>query len=435
LAEIRTHIVRFFLTGFFMTAFAANLLFLMLSSPTQTHAAAAPDASVIRVGILHSQSGTMAASEQPVINATLLAIEQINAAGGLLGKKLQPVVADGKSDEDVFANEAGRLITEEHVDVIFGCWTSASRKAVKPVVEALNHLLFYPVQYEGMEQSEHIVYLGATPSQQIIPAISWAIQHLGKRFYLIGSDYVFPRVANWLINKQLKIMRAEQVGESYVRIGATDFAPVIADIKRQHPDVIINTINGDSNKAFFHALKIAGISAKALSFSLDATVVQAIPVEEIAGHYAAWNYVHSLDNPQNKAFTAAYQKRFGQQPISDPMEAAWVGMHLWANAVKHANSSDPNVIRSTVLHQSLIAPEGIVSIDQSNRHMWKTARIVRINSERRFDVVWSSEHAHKPFPYPIFVEKKKANQLLDRLYEQWGNQWARPNTQPAVAQP
>ena len=349
--EMRNHIVLFFLTTTMI-----SLFFVFLFSPSPAQA----DADVIRVGILHSQSGTMAPSEQPVINATLLAIEQINAAGGVLGKKLQPVVADGKSDEDIFANAADHLITEDHVDVIFGCWTSASRKAVKPVVEALDSLLFYPVQYEGMEQSEHIVYLGATPSQQIIPAISWAIQHLGKRFYLIGSDYVFPRVANWLINKQLKIMRAEQVGESYVRLGATDFATVIADIKRQHPDVIINTINGDSNKAFFHTLKTAGISAKTLSFSLDATLVQSIPVEEISGHYAAWSYFQSLPNPQNKAFVEAYHKRFGEQSISDPMEAAWVGVHLWANAVRHANTSDPNVIRSTVLHQSLVAPEGIV---------------------------------------------------------------------------
>jgi len=420
---------------FSLAAIAASLLFLMLYSSAQTHAATL-DADVIRVGILHSQTGTMAASEQPVINATLLAIEQINADGGLLGKKLQPVIADGKSDEDVFAIEAGRLITEEHVDVIFGCWTSASRKAVKPVVEALNHLLFYPMQYEGMEQSGHIVYIGATPSQQIIPAISWAIHNLGKRFYLVGSDYIFPRIANWLINKQLKIMQGEQVGESYVRLGATAFAPIIADIKRRHPDVIINTINGDSNAAFFHALKEAGISAKespVLSFSLDASGIQNMPVDEIAGHYAAWSYVQNLSNPQNRAFIKAFQQRFGEQAISDPMQTAWVGVHLWANAVKHANSSDPEVIRSTVLHQSLVAPEGIVSIDQSNRHMWKTARIARINGERRFDIVWSSDHALKPFPYPIFVEKRAARQRMDSLYEQWGNQWARPE-KPSVAE-
>jgi len=427
--EMRNHIVLFFLTTTMI-----SLFFVFLFSPSPAQA----DADVIRVGILHSQSGTMAASEQPVINATLLAIEQINAAGGVLGKKLQPVVADGKSDEDIFANAADHLITEDHVDVIFGCWTSASRKAVKPVVESLGSLLFYPVQYEGMEQSEHIVYLGATPSQQIVPAMSWAIQHLGKRFYLIGSDYVFPRVGNWLINKQLNIMGVEQVGESYVRLGATDFSSVIADIKRQHPDVIINTINGDSNIAFFHALKTAGISAKispVLSFSLAEPSIQHIPADEIIGHYAAWSYFQSLPSPQNRAFVAAYQKRFGSQPVSDPMEAAWVGVHLWANAVRDANTSDPNVIRSAVLHQSLVAPEGIVSVDQSNRHVWKRFRIGRINRQRQFDVVWSSEHAHKPFLYPVFVTKKKARQLLNSLYAQWGNQWTQPDTYPKVVQP
>jgi len=429
--------VRIRAVALLLTVLTASFLFLMLCVPVQTQAAPAPD-DVIRVGILHSQTGTMAASEQPVINATVLAIEQINAAGGLLGKRLQAVIADGKSDEAVFAEEAGRLITEEHVDVIFGCWTSASRKAVKPIVEALHHLLFYPVQYEGMEQSAHIVYLGATPNQQIIPAISWAIQHLGKRFYLVGSDYVFPRVANWLIHKQLNIMQAEQVGEAYVPLGATSFASIVADIKAQHPDVIINTINGDSNSAFFHALNVAGIRANevpVLSFSLDAGEIQAMPADEVVGDYAAWNYVQSLTNPQNKAFVEAYQQRFGQLPISDPMQTAWVGVHLWANAVKHANSSDPRVIRSTVLHQSLVAPEGIVSLDQRNRHMWKIARVARINKQGRFDVVWSSDHALKAFPYPIFVEKKQARQLLDRLYKQWGGQWSKPVGQSGDAQP
>jgi len=419
-----------------LTAIAANLLFVILCLSPQTHAAASAD--VIRVGILHSQTGAMAASEQPVINATLLAIEQINAAGGLLGKPLQVVMADGKSDENVFATEAGRLISEEHVDVIFGCWTSASRKAVRPVVEALKNLLFYPLQYEGMEQSEHIVYVGATPSQQIIPAISWAVRTFGTRVYLVGSDYVFPRVANWLIHKQLNILQAEQVGESYVRLGATDLTGIVADISKQYPDVIINTINGDANTAFFHALKAAGIGAKdtpVLSFSLDAATVQAMPADEIAGHYVAWSYIQSLPNPQNRAFITAFEQRFGQQPISDPMETAWVGVHLWANAVRHANSSDPQVIRSTVLHQSLVGPEGIVSIDQSNRHTWKTARIARINVARRFDLVWASDHALKPYIYPLFVDKKEARQLLDSLYKQWGNQWTRPNQPQGGTQP
>ncbi len=421
---MHSNIVRFFLT-----AIAAGLFFVCLLSPGPAQA----DADMIRVGILHSQTGTMATSEQPVINATLLAIEQINAAGGLLGQHLQAVIADGKSDEHTFATEAARLITAEHVDVIFGCWTSASRKAVKPIVESLDSLLFYPLQYEGLEHSDHIIYTGATPNQQIFPAISWAVRTFGTRVYLVGSDYVFPRVANWLIHKQLKLIGAEVVGESYVRLGFTDFTQIVADIKKQRPDIIINTINGDSNIAFFHALKTAGISAKispVLSFSLAEPGIQHIPADEITGHYAAWSYFQSLPNPQNKAFVAAYQKRFGPQPISDPMEAAWVGVYLWANAVRHANTSDPKVIQNTVLHQSLSAPEGIVSVDQSNNHLWKTSRIGRINRRRQFDIVWSSHHALKPFPYPLLIEPRQGRKFLNHLFDQWGGQWSQPDPQP-----
>lgn len=424
--------IRAYIVCVFLVAIAASLFFV---SPVR---ADENPSNVIRIGILHSQTGTMATSEQPVINATLLAIEQINAHGGLLGKQLQPIIADGKSDETTFAIEAARLITDEHVDVLFGCWTSASRKAVKPVVESLDHLLFYPLQNEGLEQSDHIIYTGATPNQQIFPAVSWAIRTFGKRVYLIGSDFVFPHVANWLINKQLKLMNATVVGESYVRLGSNDLTQVVADIKKQRPDIIFNTINGDSNIAFFHALKKAGISAKispVLSFSLAEPGIQNIPVDEIVGHYAAWSYFQSLSNPVNRAFVEAYQQRFGQQTISDPMEAAWVGVHLWANAVRHANTSDPKVIRNTVLHQSLIAPEGIVSIDRNNNHLWKMSRIGRINRQRQFDIVWSSHHALKPFPYPLLIEPRQGRKFLKHLFDQWGNQWSRPDAQPKQTQP
>jgi len=424
--------IRACIMHFFLVAIATSLFF---TSPAR---AAEDSSNVIRIGILHSQTGTMATSEQPVINATLLAIEQINAGGGLLGKQLLPIIADGKSDETTFALEAARLITDEHVDVIFGCWTSASRKAVKPVVEALDHLLFYPLQNEGLEQSDHIIYTGATPNQQIFPAVSWAVRTFGKRIYLLGSDYVFPRVANWLIKKQLKLMNAEVVGESYVRLGSTDFMQIVADIKKQRPDIIINTINGDSNITLFHALKKAGISAKispVLSFSLAEPSIQNIPVDEIVGHYAAWSYFQSLSNPVNRAFVDAYQQRFGQQTISDPMEAAWVGVHLWANAVRHAHTSDPKVIKNTVLHQSLNAPEGIVSVDQNNNHLWKISRIGRINRQRQFDIVWSSHHALKPFPYPLLIEPRQGRAFLKHLFDQWGGQWSKPDTQSKQTQP
>jgi len=413
----------------YLHAMAALCLSALLVHAPFSVAADMADSAPIRVGILHSKTGTMAVSEQPVADATLLAIEQINAQGGLLGRRLEAVMADGKSDENTFALEAARLIGEEHVDVLFGCWTSASRKAVKPLVEEMDSLLFYPVQYEGLEQSDHIVYTGAVPNQQIVPAVNWAINHLGKRVYLIGSDYVFPHVANWLIRKQLHIMQADLVGESYVLLGASDFSSVIADIRRLHPDVIMNTINGDSNTAFFHALKRAGVTADrtpVLSFSLAEAGMQRIPVDEIAGQYAAWSYFQSLGGSANRAFVTAFHRRFGSVAISDPMESAWVGVQLWASAVKSAGTSDPRVIRDTILHQSLDAPEGTVAVDQNSHHLWKVARIGRVNRQRQFDVVWSSGRALKPFPYPLFVKRDEARALLNRLYSGWGGQWSAP---------
>ncbi|MFQ5518506.1 MAG: urea ABC transporter substrate-binding protein [Mariprofundus sp.] len=386
-----------------------------------------PASGPIRVGILHSQTGTMASSELPVINATLLAIKQINAKGGLLGRQIEAVIADGKSDETVFAAEAERLITQEHVDVLFGCWTSASRKAVKPVVEKLDHLLFYPVQYEGLESAEHIIYTGATPNQQIIPAVSWAVQKFGPRVYLVGSDYIFPRVANWLINKQLTLTGAETVGEQYILLGSNDVSAMIADIQNKQPDVILNTINGNSNVAFFHALKQAGISAEdmpVVSFSLAEPGIRQMPIDEIVGHYAAWNYFQSLPTAQNKAFISALFQHFGEQPVSDPMEAAWIGVQMWADAVRGANTSDPRAIHHNILQQSLAAPEGIVAVDQASRHLWKTAYIGQVNGQHQFDVVWSSEHALKPFPYPLFVSKHQSKIKLNRLYTRWNRQWS-----------
>ncbi|WP_161957575.1 urea ABC transporter substrate-binding protein [Mariprofundus sp. EBB-1] len=388
-----------------------------------------PASGPIRVGILHSQTGTMARSEKPVINATLLAIEQINANGGLLGRRVEAVIADGKSDENVFAAEAERLITEEHVDVLFGCWTSASRKAVKLVVEKLDHLLFYPVQYEGLESSDHIIYTGAAPNQQIVPAVSWAVKKFGPRVYLIGSNYIFPRVANWLINRQLPLINAEVVGEQYILLGSNDVSDIINDIQDKQPDVIFNSINGDSNVAFFHALREAGISAKEMpvvSFSLAESGIRLMPIDEIAGHYAVWNYFQSLPSAQNKAFISALYQHFGEQPVSDPMEAAWVGVQMWANAVRGARTSDPKAIHNNILQQSLAAPEGIVSVDQGSNHLWKTAYIGQVNRQHQFDVIWSSEHALKPFPYPLFVSKHEAEWMLNRLYSDWNRQWSAP---------
>jgi urea transport system substrate-binding protein len=240
----------------------------------------------IKVGILHSLTGTMAISEKSVVEATLMAIEEINQRGGVLGRKIKPIVVDGRSDWPTFAKEAERLITQGKVSVVFGCWTSASRKTVKPIFEKHNHLLFYPVQYEGIEQSPNIIYTGAAPNQQIIPAVNWSIENLGKRFFLIGSDYVFPRMANTIIKDYITALGGYVLGEEYILLGSSDVNKIVQKITQARPDVILNTINGDSNVAFFRELRKAGIkpdNIPTMSFSISEAELSILGTEHMVG--------------------------------------------------------------------------------------------------------------------------------------------------------
>ncbi|MGH8659546.1 MAG: urea ABC transporter substrate-binding protein, partial [Gammaproteobacteria bacterium] len=251
----------------------------------------------IRVGILHSLTGTMAISETSVAEATVMAIEEINQQGGLLGRKIEPRVVDGRSDWPTFAKEAERLITEENVSAIFGCWTSACRKTVKRVVEKYNHLLLYPVQYEGLEQSPYIVYTGAAANQQLIPAVKWCFDHLGRKLFLIGSDYVFPRTANAIIKDHIAALKGKVLGEEYILLGSGDVKGVVRKIAQTRPDVILNTINGDTNVAFFKELRTAGITPKeipTMSFSIAEDELRILGAAEMAGDYASWNYFQSI---------------------------------------------------------------------------------------------------------------------------------------------
>jgi len=409
------------------TAAAVVLVVVVVAIAVLPEDAPAP----IKIGILHSLTGTMAISEKPVMEATLLAVEQINANGGVLGRQIEPVIVDGKSDPAVFAREAERLISEEHVSVVFGCWTSACRKMVTPVFEKHNHLLFYPVQYEGLESSPNIIYTGAAPNQQIIPAVSWALKQFGSRLYLIGSDYVFPRVANWLIHKQVKVLKGTIVGEHYIPLGSHDMAAIVADIKQRKPSVVINTINGDSNAAFFHALLEAGISADeipVLSLSVaESELAQFYADGDGIGHYAAWNYFQSIDSLENHAFISAFRARFGQNRVlTDPMEAAWIGVYLWAKAVRSAQGDETAMIQQTIAHQSMRAPEGIVSVDHQTHHLWKTVRIGKVGADRQFSILWSSQNPVRPDPFPALVNKREASQFLRQLYVNWNHHWSPP---------
>lgn len=389
----------------------------------------------IRVGILHSLTGTMAISEKAVADATRLAIDEINRSGGLLGRQIEPVLADGASDWDQFAREAERLIVQEKVCVVFGCWTSASRKSVKPVFERLNHLLFYPVQYEGLEQSPNIVYTGAAPNQQVMPAVSFCLDRLGKRVFLVGSDYVFPRTANEIIRDQVKALGGEVVGERYLPLGGTQVADIVREIVEKQPDVILNTINGDTNVAFFRALREEGITPQkipTMSFSIGETELPLLGPATMAGDYAAWNYFESLDNPENRRFIEAFRARYGKELVtSDPVEAAYFGVYLWAQAVRDAGSTDPAAVRRAIRGQGLIAPEGLVYIDGDTQHTWKSARIGQIRSDGRFDVVWSSDKPVRPLPFPLFRTRKEWERYLDELQKGWGGRWANPKTEEA----
>ncbi len=413
----------------FAGRFAAALLALVAAGCD--HAVTAPP---IRVGVLHSKTGTMAISETAVLDATLLAIEQINASGGLLGSRLEPVVADGESDPDHFASEAERLITKEHVSVVFGCWTSASRKAVRPVFEKHGALLFYPVQYEGLEQSPNIIYTGATPNQQVIPAVSYALEHFGKRVFLVGSDYVFPRTANAIIRDQIHALGGEVVDEMYLPLGGKRVDSIIHRIVETKPDVILNTINGDSNVAFFEALRKAGITSSGIptvSFSIGENELEQIEPALTAGDYAAWNYFQSVDTPENRDFIAAFRKRYGADRVtSDPIEAAWFGVHLWARAVQVAGSAEPAAVRKVIGGEGMLAPEGLVYIDGATRHAWKYARVGRVRADGQFDVVWSSSKPVRPIPFPIFRTRSEWETMLEALHKSWGGRWVNPDAGP-----
>jgi urea transport system substrate-binding protein len=430
------------LAGLAAAALAA-ILFAVLwvaRDPVDARAAAdregaAPAAAIgppVRVGILHSLTGTMADSESAVVDATLLAIEEINAQGGVLGRPVEPVIADGRSDPAVFAREAERLIDDEQVVTVFGCWTSSSRKTVVPLFEARDHLLVYPVQYEGIEQSPAVVYTGAAPNQQILPAVEWAFSTLGKRrFFLVGSDYVFPHAANAIIRDALGALGAEVVGEAYVPFGSSAVRAIVEQIVAARPDIVLNTINGSSNDAFYQELRRAGVHTKdvpTLSFSIGEEQLRRLDLDSMIGDYSAWTYFQSIDTPENHRFVRDFQQRFGQQRVvTDPMEAAYVGVKLWAKAVAEAGAITPRAIRNAMRNQRLHAPEGDVRIDAESQHTWKTPRIGQVRADGQFDLIWTASAPEAPEPYPPSRTAEDWRAFLHDLQRGWGGQWTAPD--------
>ena len=390
---------------------------------------AAKAADTIKVGVLHSLSGTMAISESVLKDTILMAIDEINAKGGVLGKKLEPVVVDPASNWPLFAEKARQLISKDKVAVVFGCWTSVSRKSVLPVFEELNGLLFYPVQYEGEELSKNVFYTGAAPNQQAIPAVEYLMSKDGgnaKRFVLLGTDYVYPRTTNKILRSFLhsKGITDADIMEEYTPFGHSDYQSIIANIKKFASEgkktAVVSTINGDSNVPFYKELGNQGLKATdvpVVAFSVGEEELRGVDTKPLVGHLAAWNYFMSIKNPTNAEFIkkwAAYAKAHNlpgdkDKPITnDPMEASWIGIHMWAQAVNKAKSTDTDKVIAAMAGQTFKAPDGFtIEMDPKNHHLHKPVFIGEVRANGQFNVVWKTPGPIKAQPWSPYIPEDK----------------------------
>ena len=359
----------------------------------------------VKVGLLHSMSGSMAISEKAVLDAEKLAISEINEAGGVLGKQITYQEEDGASDPSTFATKAEKLVDQDGITTVFGCWTSSSRKAVKSIFEDYNALLFYPVQYEGMESSSNIVYTGAAPNQQIVPAIEYCISQGYQKYFLLGSDYVFPRTANMIITAQLEAAGCEVVGEEYADMDQTDFAAIISKIEEAKPDIIINTLNGTGNVSFFKQMSEKNYTSDTymtMSFSIAEEEVSTIGADILKGHMVSWNYYQTTETERNDAFVKAYKASYGEDRVtSDPAEAAYDAVYLWAAACEKAGSVEVEDVIKTIEAGgiSFDAPEGTVEIDGSNHHLSKPVRIGQVKEDGLIYEIYATDAPVDPDPY------------------------------------
>ena len=423
-------------------AVAGSIALTGCSKPAEKTETAASEAKTpaasgdtIKVGILHSLSGTMAISETSLKDTALMAINEINANGGVLGKKLEPVVVDPASDWPLFAEKARQLITQDKVAVIFGCWTSVSRKSVLPVVEELNGLLFYPVQYEGQEQSKNIFYTGAAPNQQAIPAVEYLMSEEGgkaERFVLLGTDYVYPRTTNKILRAFLKSkgIADADIMEEYTPFGHSNYQTIVGNVKKfaaGKKTAVISTINGDSNVPFYRELGNQGIKASdipVMAFSVGEEELRGIDTKPLVGHLAAWNYFMSVKNPENAAFVKKYTDwaKVNKVPnvdtvvTNDPMEATYVGIYMWKQAVEKAKTTDVDAVIKAMAGQTFKAPSGFVlKMDEKNHHLHKPVMIGEVQAKGQFDVVWKTKAPIKAQPWSPYIpgnDKKKDEPAL-----------------------
>lgn len=381
----------------------------------------------IKIGVLHSLSGTMAISEVSLKDVVEMAVEEINAKGGVLGKKIEPVIVDPASDWDLFAEKAKELLLEKKVAAVFGCWTSVSRKSVLPVFEEHNGLLFYPVQYEGEECSGNVIYTGATPNQQLIPAAEYLMSEKGggyKKFYLLGTDYVFPRTANKILKAFLlsKGVPAANILEEYTPFHHQDYQTIVSKVKKFAAGgkaCVLSTINGDSNVPFYKEFANQGLTAgicPIMAFSVAEDELRSMDTEFLVGHLAAWNYYQSVTNDANKKFVEDFKAFCEKKGLpggkarvtDDPICWAYTGVYLWKNAVEKAGSADVDKVRPALYGLEFNSPDGMVKMDPKNHHLAKPVMIGEIRTDGQFDIIWKTDGLVDPEPWSKFTSPDKS---------------------------
>lgn len=358
----------------------------------------------VKLGLLHSLSGTIAIAEASLVDAEKFAVEEINASGGVMGKRIELVIEDGASDNSVFAEKARKMLERDKVAAIIGCYTSASRKAVLPALNQAKGLLYYPTYYEGQEQDARVIYPSQEATQSVIAACDWMAREKGKSFFLVGSDYIYPRTCNKIAKPTIAKAGGQVVGEEYVPLGHTEFSSIINKIKAAKPACIYSTVVGGSNVAFFKQLRAAGLDGGKqvlLSTVVSENEIEGIGRDNAVGYYACMGYFQSLKNPVNEKFVRAFKAKFGaERVIGDPMEVAYNSVYLWKLAAEKAKSFDPDKVIAASAGLTLDAPEGRIRVDDKNHHVWKKVRVGRARTDGQFDIVWESPTEVAPNPFP-----------------------------------
>lgn len=417
---------------FFIVSFVISfLIFAILSLFSMNQ-------NTIKIGLLYSQTGTMATEELAIAQALKYQVAKLNEEGGVLGKKVEIIEQDGASNDLAFAKGAQRLI-DQGITTIFGCWTSASRKAVKPIIENHGAILFYPVQYEGLESSQNIVYMGSTPNQQINPMLDYIRQYYGNRVLVIGSNYIFPRISGIYLSQIANFLDINLLGEVYQPLGEQTFSDVVEMVQKLKPDAIINTLNGDSNLHFFDALHRANLSADQIpvfSTSIDersiAKMLEQLSFDALDGHFLAGSYYHSLQNEKNSRLIEAYQQRYGKGfLLTDSGFNTHIAFEFWKRAVQQAGSTDSQKILNALRGDSLHSESGIVYLDRRNSHLHKTMRLARLQ-EGSLKVVWESLVLASPTPYPHFKSQSFWSNKETQLFEQWQKRWQSSESYQAI---